>query len=187
MFFRRQTTKFAAAIGFLAVTGVLAVAQEAEVDSAVQSRHEAFSKALSGSKFVGNFTVVGQDLGKLTPEEYSIKSVKKMPEGDMWLFVARIKYGERDMSVPIPLEVRWAGEDTPVICVTDFSIFGYGPFSARVVVFNDKYSGTWSHGDVHGHLFGVIKSGEAEKVDVKEFERRMRDKEKKSSKETGSK
>jgi len=187
MFFRQQTARFALAIGLLAGLGVLAEAQETEVDSATKARYDAFSKALSGSKFVGNFTIVGQELGKLTPEEYSIKSVKKMPEGDMWLFVARIKYGERDMSVPIPLEVRWAGDDTPVICVTDFSIFGYGPFSARVVVYNDKYSGTWSHGEVHGHLFGVIKPGEAEEVDVKKFERKMRGKQKNSTEEKKSK
>lgn len=187
MFFRQQAKRFAVAIGILTAMGVLAVAQEVEIDEATQKRYEAFSKALSGSKFVGNFTVVGQDLGKLTPEEYSIKSVKKMPEDDMWLFVARIKYGERDMSVPIPLEVRWAGGDTPVICVTDFSIFGYGPFSARVVVYNGKYAGTWSHGKVHGHLFGEIKPGEADEVDVKKFERRMRDKKKSSKKEQGSK
>ena len=141
-----------------------------------------FSKMLSGSKFVGNFTVVGQDLSKLTSEEYSIKSVKKMPEGDMWLFVARIKYGKRDMSVPIPLEVRWAGDDTPVITVTDFSIFGYGPFSARVVIYNGKYAGTWSHGAVNGHLFGVIKQGEAEQVEVEKYQRKMKSKAKEMEK-----
>ena len=153
-----------------------------DVSEMFQRLFRDFSKMLSGSKFVGNFTVVGQDLSKLTSEEYSIKSVKKMPEGDMWLFVARIKYGKRDMSVPIPLEVRWAGDDTPVITVTDFSIFGYGPFSARVVIYNEMYAGTWSHGEVNGHLFGVIKQGEAEKVDVEKYQRKMKSKSKEMKK-----
>ena len=158
-----------------------------ETDVASKARFEEFSQTLSGSKFVGNFTVVGQDMSKLTAEEYSIKSVKKMDKGDMWLFTARIKYGKRDMSVPIPLEVRWAGDDTPVITVTDFSIFGYGPFSARVVIYNGKYAGTWSHGDVHGHLFGVIKQGEAEEVDVEKYKQEVEAKKKESQKKDDGK
>ncbi len=182
MDFLRQSVVLAAFL-LLGLSGAIsASAQEVELDQATEARFDEFSKMLSGSKFVGNFTVVGQDLGKLTSEEYSIKSVKKMPEGDMWLFVARIKYGKRDMSVPIPLEVRWAGDDTPVITVTDFSIFGYGPFSARVVIYNGKYAGTWSHGAVNGHLFGVIKQGEAEQVDVEKYQRKMKSKAKEMEK-----
>ena len=182
MNFLRQSVVLAAFLLLGLSWSNAAMAQEVELDKATKARFEDFSKMLSGSKFVGNFTVVGQDLSKLTSEEYSIKSVKKMPEGDMWLFVARIKYGKRDMSVPIPLEVRWAGDDTPVITVTDFSIFGYGPFSARVVIYNEKYAGTWSRGEVNGHLFGVIKQGEAEKVDVEKYQRKMKSKSKEMKK-----
>jgi hypothetical protein len=142
-----------------------------EVDK--ETRDERFSKMLSGSRFVGNFTVVGQELGKLTAEEYHIKSVQKMDEGDMWLFTARIKYGEHDVSVPVPLEVKWTADDTPVISVTDWSFFGIGPFSSRVVIYNGKYAGTWSHGEVHGHLFGTIEPGKAEGVDVEKTKREM--------------
>ncbi len=161
--------------------------EQVEVDGKTQARYDAFSEAMSGSKLVGNFTVVGQDNSDLTKEEYHIKSVEKMPRGDMWLFTARIKYGERDISVPIPLEVKWAGDDTPVITLTDFSFFGVGPFSSRVVFYNGKYAGTWSHGDVGGHMFGEVEPGKAEGVDVEKSKREMEAKMKEDkSEEKGS-
>lgn len=126
-----------------------------------------FSDDLSGSRFDGSFTITGQDMTKLTEEQYHIKSVQKMEAEGMWLFTARIKYGKNDWSVPLPLKVEWAG-DTPVITLTNFRFLGQGPFSARVVIYEGKYAGTWSHGPVGGHLFGTITPDAAEGVDVKE-------------------
>jgi hypothetical protein len=130
-----------------------------------KQRFDAFSEQLSGCRFVGSFTVTGRESGGLTAEEYHIKSVQKMEAENMWLFTARIKYGKYDYSVPLPLEVLWAG-DTPVITVSDFSILGQGPFSARVVIHDNKYAGTWSHAEVGGHLFGTIVPNAAEGVEV---------------------
>ncbi len=164
------------------VLGGIAFAQdsgESDVpanDAETQARYDGFSELLTGAKFTGSFTVTGQALDDLTSEEYHIKSVQKMPEGDMWLFVARIKYSDHDVSVPLPLEVKWAG-DTPIITLTDFSFLGMGPFSSRVVIYNGKYAGTWSHGDVGGHLFGTITPGAAEGVDVEKTQQEMEDKE----------
>jgi len=160
--------------------------QSGQVDAETQARYDEFSKLLTGTRFVGNFTVVGQEMNDLTAEEYHIKSVKKMPKGDMWLFTARIKYNDHDVSVPIPLQVKWAGDDTPIITVTDFSMFGIGPFSSRVVVYNGKYAGTWSHGEVGGHLFGEIKPGAAEGVDVEKSKKEMEEKQKQKKKSQGS-
>lgn len=114
-----------------------------------------FEEKLSNVKLVGQFTVLGKDDGPLRKEEYTINSVKKMAAGDQWLFMTRIKYGKNDVQVPLPLEVKWAGT-TPVITLTDFVVPGLGTFSARVVIYRDKYAGTWSHGKVGGHLFGTI-------------------------------
>jgi hypothetical protein len=145
--------------------------QDSKPEPSREELFEAFSKSLSGSKFVGSFTVTGRDSGELTAEEYHIKSVQKMEVGDMWLFTARIKYNDRDISVPLPLEVKWAG-DTPVITLTDLKFLGQGPFSARVVIYENKYAGTWSHGDHGGHLFGTIVPGAAEDVEVDDTEKR---------------
>ncbi|QDU96100.1 hypothetical protein [Lignipirellula cremea] len=114
-----------------------------------------FEKTLSGARLVGNFTVTGKDTDKLRKEEYVITSVTKLDEGDYWLFKARIKYGEHDLEVPMPLQVKWAG-DTPVITLDEVKIPGLGTFNSRVVIENGKYAGTWTHGKVGGHLFGVI-------------------------------
>lgn len=118
-----------------------------------------FQETLSNVKFVGRFTILGKD-GPLREEEYTINSVTKLPAGDKWLFNTRIKYGKNDLQVPLPLDVKWAGT-TPVITLTDFTVPGLGTFSARVVIYRNKYAGTWSHGEVGGHLFGTIEKNEA--------------------------
>ena len=57
-------------------------------------------------------------------------------------------------------ESEWAG-DTPVISLTDASVPGLGTFSARVLFYEDRYAGTWSHGDVGGNQFGrIVRAGE---------------------------
>ena len=63
--------------------------------------------------------------------------------GDIWLFRTRLKYNDREIPVPIPLSVKWAG-DTPVITLTDLAIPGVGTYSARVVLYRDQYAGTWN-------------------------------------------
>jgi hypothetical protein len=112
---------------------------------------------LTGAKFTGTFTVLGKEDKPPAPEEYTIISAQKTDEGDIWLLKARIKYGNKDMTVPVPLEIQWAGE-TPIITMTDMAIPGLGEkFSTRVVIYDGMYAGTWAHGPVKGHMFGTIK------------------------------
>jgi hypothetical protein len=120
-------------------------------------------KELTGVKLVGRFTVTGKD--DMTPkeEEYTITSAMKLDEPDLWLIKARIKYGKTDGTFPIPLEIKWAG-DTPVITLTNLEIPGLGTFSSRVVIYEGRYAGTWQHGDVGGHLFGVLKRADEDKA-----------------------
>jgi hypothetical protein len=115
-----------------------------------------FTEQLNNAKLVGNFTMFGKEDEKLKKEEYTITSVTKIDEGDYWLFKTRVKYGDKDVTVPMPLEVKWAG-DTPVITLTDTTIPGLGTFSARVVIYQDTYAGWWKHGEAGGHLFGRIE------------------------------
>ena len=135
-----------------------------KVDESQQKRFADFSAKLSGSVFVGQFTVDGEN-GSPKEERYELESVTKLPAEEMWLFKARIRYGERDVTVPLPLRVSWAGE-TPVIVVDQVSIPGLGTFDSRVVISGDRYAGTWQHGNVGGHLFGRIER--AEKAKAKE-------------------
>jgi len=119
-------------------------------------RFASLEKLLSGAKLTGSFTIAGKDGAGLTKETYIIKSVKKTKEGDYWLFQARVKYGAKDVTLPLPLEVKWAG-DTPVVTLTNLALPRLGTFSARVIFYNGKYAGTWTHGKVGGHLFGTIE------------------------------
>ncbi len=98
----------------------------------------------------------GQDLGELQRDEYVITGAMKVGGGDFWLLTSQIKYGDVDLTVPVPVQVKWAG-NTPVITVDSVKIPGLGSFSARVLLDGARYAGTWSHDEKGGHLFGVIE------------------------------
>jgi hypothetical protein len=79
--------------------------------------------------------------------------------GDIWQIPARIEYSGKDITLPIVLPIRWAG-DTPVVTVDDLPLPGFGTVSARVMFFEGHYSGYWKHGDHGGNMFGVIHPAE---------------------------
>jgi hypothetical protein len=127
-----------------------------------ENRQELFDrlqKNLNGRRLIGSFTISGTD--QLRAEEYHILSAEKLTEGDYWKLTARIKYGEHDVTMPIVLEIKWAGS-TPVITVDRLTLPGLGTFDARVVLRKDMYAGTWAHDDVSGHLFGRIEKLQAD-------------------------
>lgn len=107
-------------------------------------------------------TMVGQSTRRNKPgvfdEKYRIASVKKVA-GDKWLFNARVMYGGKDLPVPIPLTVQWAG-DTPMVTLTDLDIPGVGTFTARVLFYRNEYAGTWSGHGNGGQLWGKIVKGQ---------------------------
>lgn len=92
------------------------------------------------------------------PDKYRILSVRKL-KGDDWVFTAQIKFGQADLAIPMTIPVKWAG-DTAVISVTKWGLPGMGTYTARVLIYDDQYAGTWtSHGDnPHGGvLWGKIE------------------------------
>jgi hypothetical protein len=114
-----------------------------------------FKATLTNATMSGRWCLIKD--GELTPEKpdkYSIVGVNKL-FGDRWLIRARIQYGEKDYTAPIPVRVKWAG-DTPVITVTDVGLPGGASYSARVVIYDDSYAGVWSGGTVRGLLNGMI-------------------------------
>ncbi|MGV3771587.1 MAG: hypothetical protein ACO1QB_01710 [Verrucomicrobiales bacterium] len=117
-----------------------------------------FQETLSNCVFQGRWCLVkdGQ-LGEEREEKYTILRASKT-SGDNWLIFARVQYGQKDVMVPIPVQVKWAG-DTPVITLDNMSIPNLGTYSARVVVHNNSYAGTWSAGDHGGMLHGLIEKG----------------------------
>jgi len=115
-----------------------------------------FKQLVTNVKLVGNFTIDGRGPGDLQREEYVITGAIKLGAGDLWALTSRIKYGDVDLTVPVPVRVKWAGR-TPVITVDAVTIPGLGTFSARVLLDKTRYAGTWSHDDKGGHLFGAIE------------------------------
>jgi hypothetical protein len=154
---------------FLALTAV-ALAQDAkETDGATkpkaartekpkltQEELEAkFKRTLTDATMSGRWCMISK--GKLTPEKddkYTIVSVSKL-QGDSWVLRARIQYGKVDMVAPIPIQVKWAG-DTPVMIVDNLKLSEGAAYSARVLVYENTYAGTWSADDHGGLLNGVI-------------------------------
>ena len=121
-------------------------------------RNRAFTESMSGVMLVGNSTRLSRD-GVSAPEHYYIDGVSHV-SGDTWLFRTRLSYRGKDIPVPIPLSVKWAG-DTPVISLTDLSIPGFGSYTARVMLYRGQYAGTWSGEHGGGQLFGKIVRGTA--------------------------
>ena len=129
--------------------------QDPSIDQTT-TREERLAAYLTGAKFVGQFTVDGKAGAAPKTEEYTISKCEKLPQEDLYRFTARIKYGDVDSEVPLPLTVLWSG-NTPVITLDNLTIPGMGTFSARVLIHSDRYAGTWQHDAVGGHMFGKIE------------------------------
>lgn len=121
--------------------------------------HDKLAKYLTGTRWEGQFSMTGVK-GNQT-ETYEIIKAEKGAKGDYWNLIARIKYGGKDATLPLPpIEIKFAG-GTPVITVDRVTFPGFGTFDARVLIRQGQYAGTWAHlgegGGVGGHLFGTIK------------------------------
>jgi hypothetical protein len=156
------------ALGVVAIAWLLVVrpagAQEAATPAATPIEKDAaeltkriaeLEKSLSGAVLVGHFTVTGRPGGDTHEERYELGDVKHL-QGDMWLISARIKYGDHDLTIPLTLPIRWAG-DTPMICVDEMAFPGMGTYTARVMIYRDHYAGFWTGKDHGGHLFGTLE------------------------------
>lgn len=133
------------------------------------SREEQIKKLetdLTGATLLGRFTIDGREEQSPKPEEYTISSAVKLPEGDTWIISSRIKYGNKDVSIPVPVEIKWAG-DTPVITLTNLAIPGLGTFTSRVMLYEGRYAGTWQHGKVGGLMYGTIAKPAADQPALK--------------------
>lgn len=131
--------------------------QSAEASLDQEALEKAFAEKMSGAVFSGSYSVTNAD-GKESAaqmEKYTIAKVAKVKD-DLWTFTARIEYGKNNVFVPMALQVKWAG-DTPVITLTDLTIPGLGTFTSRVMIYGDRYAGTWQHGKTGGHLWGRVE------------------------------
>jgi hypothetical protein len=149
-----------AGLVFTSFNPIPAAANESTADvkskEATSAELEAkFKQTMTNAVMRGRYTTVeGGELSEEKADEYSIVKVSKLA-GEAWIISAKIKYKEKEIVAPIPVFVKWAG-DTPVISLTNIPIPGSGVFSARVMIYEGTYAGTWSGGGVAGLLSGVI-------------------------------
>lgn len=113
-----------------------------------------FTEKMRGAALVGRSTTWNKE--ELSGEErYQIDKVSKIGN-DLWMLQVRMRLGNREIPMPVPVAIRWAG-DTPMIQLTNVAIPGTGTFTARVLLYQDQYSGVWSGGGHGGQLFGRIE------------------------------
>lgn len=111
-----------------------------------------FQDSLAGVTLEGQSTHDGKP--GVAEDHYNIERVEKVGS-DNWTFYVRVSMQGKEMTMPLPIEVKWAG-DTPVITLTDKSLPGMGTYTARVVVYRGNYAGTWSGRNGGGKVFGKI-------------------------------
>jgi hypothetical protein len=114
-----------------------------------------FRERMQNVSLVGSFTVDGREDRTPRPDRYDIAGVEKVGD-NLWRFDAGMQCCGVSGTIPIVVPMRWVG-DTPVIMMTDTSLPGLGTFTVRVFFHGDRYSGTWQHGAVGGHMSGRIE------------------------------
>jgi hypothetical protein len=114
-----------------------------------------FTDRMQNVVLVGNFTVDGRETRGGSPERYELSGVAKVAD-DQWRFDVHMVYGNVDATLPVVVPIVWAG-DTPMVTITDFSIPTLGTFTARVFFYDDRYAGSWQHGQYGGLMYGAIE------------------------------
>jgi hypothetical protein len=143
---------------------VLATALIAATGAAAQSDPTELEKKLhtllEGARLVGQFSVVGADGAINRPpqaDQYAVSRLERDADG-RWIFNVSMSYGTQQHTLPVPVTIEWAG-DTPMITMTEQTVEGLGTFTARVLLYEGLYAGTWKHGQFGGHMWGRIESG----------------------------
>jgi hypothetical protein len=134
------------------LTGRLGIGTVADPASLTAAERQ-FAERMRRVTLVGSFTTDGRESRVPEPDRYEIVSVEKVGD-DLWRFNARCC--GLNGAVPFVVPMRLNG-DTPMILMTDTSLPGMGTFSARVFFYGDRYAGTWQHGKVGGHMWGLIE------------------------------
>lgn len=87
-------------------------------------------------------------------DKYNIVSAVK-GEGDNWIISAKMKYGDREFVMPIPVKMKFTG-DVAILTVDNLQIPNGGNYTARLLIYDRTYSGTWKGQRGGGMLYGTI-------------------------------
>lgn len=87
-------------------------------------------------------------------DKYQIVSVAK-GDGDHWTVSAKLKYRDQEFVMPIPVRMKFDG-DTAILTVDNLTIPGGGTYTARLLIYERTYSGTWKGQRGGGMIYGTI-------------------------------
>ncbi|HYP12916.1 MAG TPA: hypothetical protein VEQ63_03250 [Bryobacteraceae bacterium] len=132
----------------LVLVSTALVAQQPELNELEKE----FQDSLTNVLFEGQSSRDGKP--GVSDDKYTIEKVAKQ-SGDTWTFFVRTNYQGKQVTLPFPIQVKWAG-DTPVITLTDQAIPGMGSYTARVLVYRGHYAGTWSGKAGGGKVWGRV-------------------------------
>jgi hypothetical protein len=138
---------------------VAGLAQESAPIVPMTAAEKQFQESMTNVTLTGFFTV--GDEAATHEDSYLIERVSKIKE-DVWAFEARINYNKREFKATVEVPVKWAGE-TPVLTLSNYLIKGHGIYSARILIHNGMYAGTWGAQDHGGKMFGKIVKNEPAK------------------------
>ena len=118
-----------------------------------------FQESMTNVSLIGFFTV--GDGSTTLPDRYNITAITKI-DTDVWNVEAGIQYGNKDYKATVKVPIKWAG-DTPVLTLSNYLIQGQGVYSARILIYNGMYAGTWGASEKGGKMFGKIVKNEPAK------------------------
>ena len=136
----------------LLIAALLTAAGLSAQTPSLNALEKEFQDSMQGVTLEGQSTRDGKP--GLSEDKYEIEKVVKTGD-DQWTVYAKIEFRGQAMTVPLPLEIKWAG-DTPMITLTDQSLPGMGTYTARVLLYRGQYAGTWSGRNGVGKVFGKI-------------------------------
>jgi hypothetical protein len=159
-----KSLPFLCIIVLFAALGTLASAQEPTKPASAKPTPSAADLESKLITTLTNATLTGRACGikdgQLGPDKedsYTVVSIAKV-SGDNWTITARLSYNGASIDLPIPTKVQWAG-DAPVLILDDIGFGGPRTYSARVLIYDNAYAGTWSAKDHGGLVNGVITHG----------------------------
>src|SRR2546430_10812557 len=80
------------------------VAEDKPAKNSREELEKTFSEQMTGSVLVGHYSVVGKETKPANPERYELKKFAKVKD-DLWLFEARTKTRQTDVTLPPILTV----------------------------------------------------------------------------------
>ncbi len=91
-------------------------------------------------------------------DTYHIVGVTK-GAGDTWIVQARMRYRDQELMLPIPVQMKFVG-DTAIMEVNNLPTPGGNTYTARLLIYERTYSGTWKGQRGGGMLYGTITNEE---------------------------